>query len=233
MNNLSDRLKTIANLVIEGESVADIGTDHGYVPIALLSNNKVPFAVLSDVNDGPIKIAKENLEKEGINQALYSLREGNGLETLENGEVSSVIIAGMGGELIESILDSDPEKSHSFKRFILQPRTRSNELRYYLSNNSYEFVDYKLVKEKFRICEIFVVKPSEAGKVQSDCSLISKFLLKHGDPLLLEFIDHKIESTATVLKSLDNSDTEDGDSQKEIFRAILNELVDIRKGLNE
>ena len=64
--------------------------------------------------------------------------------TLKEGEVSTVIIAGMGGELIEQILGVNKEKSHSFKRFVLQPRTHANELRYYLTNHNYKFIDYKL-----------------------------------------------------------------------------------------
>lgn len=229
MNNLSDRLKLIAQLVINGEPVADIGTDHGFVPIYLLAENIVPFVILTDVNNGPIDIAKSHIEEFGIRKELYSLRCGDGLIPLNSNEVSTVIIAGMGGELIEQILSFDTGKSHSFKRLILQPRTHSNELRYYLTSNGFEFEDYRLVKEKFRICEVFVVKPSE--KVQNpDCDLISKFLLQKNDPLIKEFVDLKITSATTVLQNLNNSN-EDTTSQKEIFNEILEELVSIRKDL--
>ena len=233
MNNLSDRLKLIADLVVPGESVADIGTDHGFVPIHLLAENIVPFAILTDVNQGPIDIAASHIKEVGINDMLYDLRCGDGLQTIKEGEVSTVIIAGMGGELIENILDEDSVKSHSFKRLVLQPRTHANELRYFLTNNAFEFVDYRLVKEKFRICEIFVVQPTDAGKVQPDHDLISKFLIEKKDPLLKEFIDYKINSTKTVLNSLENSDNEDSKSQKDIFNVILKELTDIKESINE
>lgn len=231
MNNISDRLKRITQLVIPGESIADIGTDHGYVPIELLSRNIVPFAILSDVNDGPLEIAKENLVKDHISEEHFFLRKADGLQGLDYGEVSTVIIAGMGGELIESILDFDSDKSHSFKRLILQPRTRSNELRYYLSNNSFEFEDYVLVKEKFRICEIFVVKPAKDKILEVDTDLVSKFLLQKKDPLIADFLDYKIKSINTILNNLNNTQTEEGQSQTEIFNAILNNLLDIRKGI--
>ena len=227
MNNLSDRLKLIADLVIPGESVADIGTDHGFVPIHLLAENIVPYAILTDVNQSPIDIAASHLREVGIDKQYYDLRCGDGLNTLKEGEVSTVIIAGMGGELIEQILGVNKEKSHSFKRFILQPRTHANELRYYLTNNNYKFVDYKLVKEKFRICEIFVVQPTNEIQV-SDNDLISRFLLKKNDPLIKEFIDTKITSATTVLQSLNNSN-EDTTSQKKLFSEIIDELVSIRK----
>ena len=229
MNNLSERLKLIADLVIPGESVADIGTDHGFVPIHLLAENIVPYAILTDVNQGPIDIAASHIKEVGINDMFYDLRCGDGLNTLKEAEVSTVIIAGMGGELIENILDEDSIKSHSFKRFVLQPRTHANELRYYLTNHNYKFIDYRLVKEKFRICEIFVVQPTNEIQV-SDSDLISKFLLSKNDPLIKEFIDMKITSATTVFQNLKNSN-EDTNSQKQLFSEIIDELVSIRKEL--
>lgn len=230
MNNLSERLQTIANLVIPGEAVADIGTDHGFIPMHLLAENVVPFVVLADVNEGPLEAAKAHMQEAQFNPDFYSLRIGDGLKTLEKGEVSSIIIAGMGGELIQAILDEDLEKSKSYKRFILQPRTHASELRYYLSTHGFEFEDYKLVKEKFRICEIFVVKPSIAP-LEADTSLISKFLLSRNEPLIKEFVDYKIKSAGTVLASLEKSNTEDGEAQKQVFIEILEELKKIRESL--
>jgi len=228
LNNLSDRLNLIKDLVLEGKSVADIGTDHGYIPIELLREAKVPYAILADINEGPLKIARKNLFEANIPSKKFDLRQGNGLDVLKDAEVSSVIIAGMGGELIAAILAANINKSHSFERLILQPRTRSNELRVFLSNASFAFEDYRLVKEKERICEIFVVKPTDKILPQ-DTDLISKFLIKKNDPLLKDFVDHKIHSTKMVLESLKNSNTEDGNSQNLMFDSILTDLENIRK----
>lgn len=230
MNNLSDRLKCIADMVIPAEPMADIGTDHGYIPIALLAEGIVPFAVLSDINQGPLDIAGSNVRYCGFDSSMYSLRLGSGLDTLEKGEVSSVVIAGMGGQLIEQILEKDNEKSHSYKKFVLQPRTHANELRYHLSNNSFETIDYRLVKEKERICEVIAVKPVDY-KVKSDTALISGFLLRHGDPLLKEFVDAKIKTADAVLENLSNSGSTEAEELSSVWRSILSELSSVRKQL--
>ncbi len=219
----------LAELVIPGRPAADIGTDHGFVPIYLLAQNTVPYAVMTDINEGPLEIAKANLEAEGISPAVYSLRLGDGLAPLKESEVGSVVIAGMGGELIENILDEDSEKSHSFDRFILQPRTQANELRYYLSTNAFRTIDYRLVKEKGRICEIIVVQPCAAAELFPDTALISEFLLSKRDPLICEFVDGKLKAADIVIESLKEAKSRDAEGLIDIWRAIRSELKDIRE----
>lgn len=222
----------LAELVLPGRPAADIGTDHGFVPIYLLRENIVPYAVMTDINEGPLKIAKWNLESEGISELLYSLRLGDGLMPLEKSEVASVIIAGMGGELIESILGEDSEKSHSFDRYILQPRTRANELRYYLSTNAFRTVDYRLVKEKGRICEIIVVEPCATAQLPPDTALVSEFLLSNRDPLIPEFIDAKLKAADLVIESLKEAESGEGKDLADIWTALREELADIRESID-
>lgn len=230
MISLSDRLGKIAEMVIPGKAMADVGTDHGYIPISLLEQNKVPFAILCDINAGPLEIAKRNIESASIPENSYSLRLGSGLEPLMNNEVASVVIAGMGGELIEDILSLDVEKSKSFRRYILQPRTHANELRHYLSLNSFEIKDYALVKEKERICEIIAAEPV-AKKLKEDTSLISEFLINKGDPLLREFVDYKIRTADAVLENLSNSGSQESEALSSVWRSILSELKEVRKNI--
>ena len=141
-------MMAIADMVIKGESAADIGTDHGYIPMYLLSEEICPSVILTDIAEGPIARAKANLDKYGLKA---DLRVGPGLEVINESEVSTVIIAGMGGETIMDILDKDPIKSHSFKRIILQPRTFAGELRTWLTENGFRFTDYRICREKDQI----------------------------------------------------------------------------------
>ena len=231
MISLSDRLGKIAEMVIPGKAMADVGTDHGYIPISLLEQNKVPFAILCDINAGPLEIAKRNIESASIPEDAYCLRLGSGLEPLINSEVTTVVIAGMGGELIEDILSFDIDKSKSFSRFILQPRTHANELRHYLSVNSFEIKDYALVKEKERICEIIAAEPAANGNLKEDISLISDFLINKGDPLLREFVDYKIRTADAVLENLSNSGSQESEALSSVWRSILSELKEVRKNI--
>jgi len=230
LNNIriSPRMRCLQSMVIEGETVADVGTDHGFVPLDLLAENAVPYAILTDINQGPLDIAKKHADDLDFNLENYDLRLGSGLEPLKKGEAATVIIAGMGGEMIEAILDYDKEKSKSFKRFVLQPRTHANELRHYLSLNGYKIADYSLVKEKGRICEVFAAEPTN-DTIKEDTALISEFLINKGDALLAEFIDYKIKMAKSVIKNLTNSSTEDSAALSEIWNSILDDLNCIRK----
>ena len=195
-------MKALASFVLPGESVADIGTDHGFVPIDLLAQNIVPFAILTDINAGPLEKAKNNLDRICILPQFYELRKGDGLEPLSNGEVSSVIIAGMGGETIVDILSWDITKSKSYKRLILQPRKRSWELREWLYNNDFTIEFEKLVLEDSKICEIIVAKPGKDKMEKPDFYLPK---LMRSDPLFPEFLNEYIRKINVVIDNMSNS----------------------------
>ena len=162
MIKLSERLETIANLIDKNETMADIGTDHGFLPVALWERGICKKIILSDVNIGPLEKASENIHttNPGIQ---FDLRLGNGLETILKGEVTTLVIAGMGGVLITEILAADLQKSKSFEKIILQPRNGHSKLRYWLLENGFSIVKEALVKEGLYICEIIVVKPNQKG----------------------------------------------------------------------
>ncbi len=100
---LSKRLSAAASLVSDGAIVADIGTDHAYIPINLVLSGKASYAIASDVNEGPIAIAKENIEKYGVSDKI-AVRVTNGLDGIEQYKPDCILICGMGGELIVNIL---------------------------------------------------------------------------------------------------------------------------------
>ena len=195
-------MKTLASFVLPGEKVADIGTDHGFVPIDLLAENIVPFAILTDINEGPLEKAKNNLDRICILPEFYELRKGDGLEPLNNGEVSSVIIAGMGGETIVDILSWDITKSRSYKRLILQPRKRAWELREWLYNNGFIIENEKLVLEDEKICEIIVAKPGEDKNSNPNFYLPE---LMRKDPLFIDFLNDYIRKLNIVINNMSNS----------------------------
>lgn len=119
---LSDRMQGVADLVTPGLVLADIGTDHSYLPIYLVKNRVVPKAIAMDVNKGPLKKAQENIEEEGLTD-LISTRLSDGLTKLWDYEAESVIIAGMGGRLVLKILFDSKHQWKMVKEFILQPQS--------------------------------------------------------------------------------------------------------------
>ena len=153
---LTERLNLIANNINNGEKVADIGTDHGYLPLYLWENKISPKVILTDVSKGSLNKAKDNCERLFPNEK-FDLREGDGFEPLEKGEVDTVVIAGMGGILISDIFNWDISKSLSFKKYILQPRNNGGYLRKYLFERGFIMEKLLIVPEERRFCEIMVV----------------------------------------------------------------------------
>ena len=154
---LIDRLQYIADEINQGETVADIGTDHGFLPLYLLKTGKSPHVIMADISSGSLNKAAENCRLFNINED-YELRLGNGLEVLEKNETDTVVIAGMGGQLIRDILASDIDKTNSIKRFIIQPRNKSGVLRLWMKKNGLKSVKEGLVREGKFICEILTVE---------------------------------------------------------------------------
>ena len=206
---LTDRLLKIASLVTEGKRVADIGTDHWYIPVYLLNQGKVPYAILADVNRGPLENARGEVRHNKLLDKV-DLRLGSGIEVLVKGEVDEVIIAGMGGILISELLEAKLEVAHSVDKLILQPMQAQNELRKYLLNNGFEILDEVLVKEDFRIFEIIIAKYTGKNTVVSDEIYyeVGTKLIENKDPLLNEFIDKKIYMYNSIIKKIEGKSSE-------------------------
>lgn len=142
---ISKRLKLIADLVTEGNVTADIGTDHGYVPIYLLREKKVPKAIAVDISKGPLEKAKQNAEFFHLNM---DLRLGDGLSVLEPGEAQTIIIAGMGGILMTNILEAHKEVSLTAKELILSPHRDAGLVRGFLKDYGFEIVYDEVITDK-------------------------------------------------------------------------------------
>nr|WP_261290827.1 class I SAM-dependent methyltransferase [Paeniclostridium sordellii] len=201
---LTDRLLKIASLVGENKKIADIGTDHGYIPVYLLNNNKIDYAILADVNKGPLENARKEVKHNKLENKV-DLRLGSGLEVLKINEVDEIIIAGMGGILISELLNVKKDVSQSVEKLILQPMQAQSELRKYLYNNGYEIINEVLVKEDFRIYEIIETKYTGKDTVVTDDIYyeVGKKLIENKDDLLEEFLIKKINAYKGLLDKLD------------------------------
>lgn len=136
---LDDRLMTCANFVRENKPIADIGTDHAYLPVWLTKTGKTPRAIAADINPEPLKHGDITIEKYCATN-LVETRLSNGLENIKDYEVCDIIIAGMGGELIAQIIGSASWLKNKDKHLILQPMSKPDFLRKYLYENGFDIV---------------------------------------------------------------------------------------------
>lgn len=204
---LTDRLLKIASLVDNGKRIADIGTDHGYIPVYLLNQNKIQYAILGDVNKGPLENARKEVTRNKL-QDKVDLRLGSGIEVLKENEVDEIIIAGMGGMLINNLLKANEKVAHTTEKLILQPMQAPEELRMFLYQNGYKILDEHLVREEHRLYEIIVCKyeglePQEIDPIYYEIGLK---LIENNDPLLNDFIENKIRINQNVLKKLEGKE---------------------------
>ena len=151
--HLDNRLSLCADFVRKGVKVADIGTDHAYLPVWLCKNSTAVQAVAADINPKPLQRGKETVVKYNA-ENMVQLRLSNGLENIQPDEADDIIIAGMGGELISDILNAAPWVKNSRYHFILQPMTKAEALREYLYENGFEIEAEKAAEAEGKIYSV-------------------------------------------------------------------------------
>lgn len=139
--------------------LADIGTDHAYLPVFLVREGKIPKAYASDLREGPISRAQANIRESGLEEKIKTIL-APGLEGLDPGEAEQCVIAGMGGLNIIGILEKSEPVARAMKRIILQPQNHQEDLRAWLSENRYIIEKETVAREEGRYYQILSVRPS-------------------------------------------------------------------------
>ncbi|QQK75839.1 tRNA (adenine(22)-N(1))-methyltransferase TrmK [Salicibibacter cibarius] len=148
IQQLSLRLQTIAREVPKESRLADIGTDHAQLPVALMADGRLRFAVASDAKAGPFQTALRRVEAAGFSDSI-SVRHGEGLQALEVSDcIDVLVIAGMGGRLITDILSKGANKLESVQRLILQPNVAADMVREWLYDNEWTLMTEQIVQEE-------------------------------------------------------------------------------------
>ncbi len=216
----SERLLEISKLVKENAIVADIGTDHGYIPVYLIENKVAKKVIGSDVSKGSLNKIISYVKSRKLEEFIDT-RLGNGLEVIKPFEIDTVIIAGMGGILITEILEKDRNITNSINNFILQPMVGAKELREYLLDNGFTIITTKLLKEDGRYYEIINAKIGKEKK-WTDINLeLPQNLIEEKHPLLIEYINHKIDFSKNVLDGIRDKD---GEKVKERVEELNKEI---------
>ena len=213
---LSKRLSTAASLVRSGAFVADIGTDHAYLPIYLVQQGIAIGALASDVNQGPINTAQENIKKYGLEDKIFT-QIANGLDGVDRYSPSDIMICGMGGELIASIIEASEYAKSREIRLILQPMTSVKELREYLSNG-FSVINEKIVCEDGKIYQIICAIYDGATHRYTDAELeLGKINIFQKDAGYSELLDSVIVKKEKKLNGLRLGGHETSDVEKDLL----------------
>ncbi len=194
---LTNRLKSIANLVDKNSIVGDIGTDHGYIPRYLIEKEISKYVIATDIS-GPSLDKTKDLVMKGDYRGKIQTRLGDGLDPIKEFEVDVVIIGGMGGVLISDILERAKDKLDSFETYILQPMVGGKELRYYLINNGFTIVKEDLAKEEDKIYEIILAKRGLESYEKDFDYEISPLLIRGDHPLWKDFVLWKMKQKEKI-----------------------------------
>ena len=221
---LSNRLMSAVPYVREGAFVADIGTDHAYLPIYLCQIEKIRGAVAADIGKGPLAIAAANIRENGLGERIPTCLS-DGLEHILPYAPTDIIVFGMGGELIVSILHAAPWVKDAKVRLILQPMTKSEILRTYLYENGFDIIDECLTEDQGRIYQTLCAEYD--GKVRSESPLglfAGRHNLKRGGSLLSRLLENK-QKTLTEIYNAKISAGLFADEEK----TLLTEIQDHQK----
>ncbi|MCU6775637.1 tRNA (adenine(22)-N(1))-methyltransferase [uncultured Blautia sp.] len=209
---LSLRLSAIADMVTTGNRLVDVGCDHGYLPVYLIQQKKIPSAIAMDVRKGPLSRAKEHIRQYGLEEYIQA-RLSDGLENLKAGEGDTLVIAGMGGPLMERILTDGQSVRDSFSEMILQPQSDIPHFRRFIQSQGFQIVEEKMVEEEGKFYPMMrVVRTCPEGDGNENLvseaapytleEAFGKFLLKEHNPVLYRYLLREERIRADILKQL-------------------------------
>jgi tRNA (adenine22-N1)-methyltransferase len=225
---LSNRLKAVASMVDLCGCVADIGTDHAYIPIFLVKNNICSRAIASDINKAPVRKAQLNVSSYNL-QNKIECRLGAGLNTLKEKEADIAIISGMGGNLIRDIIEERLDLFKRFKSAILQPVQNPEVLREYIYKKGYDIIDEELCIDENKFYEIIKIKYVEKKyDIDSIYYEVSKKLFEEKHPLIKDFILHKYNKYRKIFSKIQNN-TELANFRKDELEIKIRKLEEMLK----
>ncbi|WP_102335795.1 tRNA (adenine(22)-N(1))-methyltransferase [Salimicrobium jeotgali] len=224
MVRLSERLSLIAEYLPEETYFADIGSDHAYLPVYYCLNHPEAKALAGEVNEGPLDSAKKVIEEYEVHNRVEA-RKGDGLDVLEGRNVSEVVIAGMGGPLIASILERGKDRLRDVRRLLLQPNIHSEIVRRWLEENGYALVDEKIIEENNHIYEILIADRDASSslytKDHKETELwLGPILMKDKTEVFRKKWERQLKKNTEILHQLERAADEQESKKKEIIKEI-------------
>ena len=208
---LSIRLEAIAGCIKPGLTIADIGTDHGYLPIELIRRKICPRALACDVRTGPLERAQQHIKEAGLINSVET-RLSNGFEKVAEGEVNGCVIAGMGGMLVKEILEAESQREKNvlrgMRQLILQPQSDWEAVRRAVHKLSFQITNEIMLIDRDKYYWILVCEPGQQTYDEEWQYKFGRVLPEKQDPVLQEYLLHKYNKNAALISSLEQGEGE-------------------------
>lgn len=229
---LSPRLRSVADLVPEGAVLADIGTDHAFLPVYLLQRGLIRRAVAADLREGPLSKARANAEKYELWDKM-SFRLCDGLSGLSPEDADTIAIAGMGGETIASILEAAPWTALGGHRLILQPMTSVYDLRAFLSTHGYTVTGEYLNREDRRIYVTMAVEAGESAPYSEGEKWAGRQWRAMDSPLRGAYLEDMLRRAERALAGVEKSLRPEDAPWRETLGTVVAQVEELKKEWQE
>ena len=224
---ISKRLLCCASMVQSGARVADIGTDHGYLGIYLLQSGAARHVIACDLRKDPLENARRNAKLFGADGEM-ELRLSDGLEKILPDEVDTVVMAGMGGDLIQKILSQCPWRKREGLQFILQPQSAGNVLRRWLCEDGFEIRREEPVQDGHFLYTVMDIRQGEPAPLTPGTEYASPALLASGSPLVGNYLARVENALQETVRGLTNAEKQRPERLAYFGQALL-EIQEMRK----
>lgn len=228
-DHLSQRLATVAKYIPKGSRLADIGTDHAYLPVHLLKRGLIAGGIAGEVVRGPFENAEHEIAREGFTGQLTA-RLANGLRAIEpTDQIDTVAIAGMGGALITQILTQDFDRLTGVQRLVLQPNVGAMQVRQFLMTHGFQLVAEEILAEDGHIYEVLVAdRATETQTYHEEELRFGPYLLAAPNTAFIAKWQHEADRTREVLQQVQAAKT----VPTEKVAALTHELAQIEEVLH-
>ncbi len=228
---LSNRLQAVARQIPAGRRVADIGTDHGYLPVFLAVNDISPQIIASDRGKGPLSQAEQLVGLLSLENQI-SCRLGDGLSVLSPGEAEVICIAGMGGMAITEIIAEGMAQARAALRLVLQPQRNVAAVRRFLADNGFRIVAEDLAEDDGFYYEIIAAEPGEMQLSDLEAEF-GPLLLSCGHPLFKDFLSLRERDLTRLLEAMADNFSPDSMARKDQLEEEISRVAKVIAGIDE
>ncbi|CQR46869.1 tRNA (adenine(22)-N(1))-methyltransferase [Paraliobacillus sp. PM-2] len=227
---LSKRLQLVANFLPNQANFVDVGSDHAYLPCYVCSKDKDAIAIAGEINEGPYLSAKKHVADCHLSDRIQVIK-GDGLEVISNHNVDQIVIAGMGGTLIRSILTKGQDQLADIQRIIVQPNVDATDVREWFYQNNYGLVAEEIIKEDGHIYEILVADRGNAtsvydGKCQESLLLFGPYLIREKNAVFIEKWESEKRKLERIIKQM-NQAKEVNHQKIEMFQTRIQMIEEV------